>query len=122
MKDGTVKIYLTGLGTEWLFNVERAPWWGGTFERMVQTTKRCLRKIVGRAQFTSDELVTVIAEIEAVVNSRPLSYVAASDMEEPLTPSHLLVGRRILNLPDHLGLIAKKTQNSHWILISSQNE
>ena len=105
MKDGTVKTYLTGLGTEWLFSVERAPWWGGVFEHMVQTTKRCLRKIVGRAQFTSDELVTVLAEIEAVVNSRPLSYVAASDMEEPLTPSHLLVGRRILNLPDHLGCI-----------------
>ena len=43
----------------------------------------------------------MLAEIEAVINSRPLSYVAASDMEKPLTPSHLLVGRRI-NLLDHL--------------------
>ena len=46
MKDGTVKRYLAGLGTEWLFNVEHAPWWGGVFEHMVQSTKRCLRKAV----------------------------------------------------------------------------
>ena len=105
MKDGTVTKYLTGLGTEWMFNVERAPWWGGVFERMVQSTKRCLRKIVGRSLFSFDELVTVLAEIEAVINSRPLSYVTGGDIEEPLTPSHLLVGRRILNLPDHLGYI-----------------
>ena len=101
-KDGTVKEYLTGLGSEWIFNVERAPWWGGAFERLVRSTKRCLRKLIGRAQLSFDELVTTLAEIESVINSRPLTYVSAGDMEEPLTPSHLIVGRRILSLPDHL--------------------
>ena len=101
-KDGTVKEYLENVGTSWKFNVERAPWWGGAFERLVRSTKRCLRKFVGRAQLSFDELVTVLAEIEAVINSRPLTYVSAGDIEEPLTPSHLIVGRRILNLPDHL--------------------
>ena len=33
------------------------------------------------------------------------SYVSAEDIEEPLTPSHLIVGRRILNLPDHIGYL-----------------
>ena len=42
-KDGKVKEYLAGLGTDWLFNIERAPWWGGAFERLVKSTKRCLR-------------------------------------------------------------------------------
>ena len=41
-------------------------------------------------------------EVEAVLNSRPLSYVSMDDLEEPHTPSHLLTGRRILSLPDHL--------------------
>ena len=50
-----------------------------------------------------DELLTALAEIEAVINSRPLSYLSPDDIEEPLTPSHLLVGRRLLNLLDHLG-------------------
>ena len=35
-----------------------------------------------------------------ILNSRPLSYVSTEDLEEPLTPSHLLMGRRVLSLPD----------------------
>ena len=34
-----------------------------------------------------------------VVNSHPLSYVSTEDLEEPLTPSHLLIGHRLLSLP-----------------------
>ena len=45
---------------------------------------------------------TAIVEIEAIINSRPLSYISSDDTEEPLTQSHLLVGRRILSLPDNL--------------------
>lgn len=41
-----------------------------------------------------------MTEIEAVLNSRPLSYVSMDDLEEPLTPSHLLSGYRVLSLPD----------------------
>jgi len=100
-KDDTVQRHLANQGTQWIFNVEYAPWWGGVFERMVRSTKRCLRKMVGRANLTRDELLTAVIEIEGVINSRPLSYVSSTDLEEPLTPSHLVVGRRLLNLPDH---------------------
>ena len=106
-QDSTVKRYLAGLGCEWTFNVERAPWWGGVFERLIKSTKRCLRKLVARAHLSYDELLTTITEIEAVLNSRPLSYVSGEDIEEPLTPSHLLIGRRILNLPDHIGYLCE---------------
>ena len=102
-EDNTVQEYLAGLGCTWQFNVKRAPWWGGAFERLVQSTKRCLRKLIARAHFSFDELLTAITEIEAVINSRPLLYVSGEDLDEPLTPSHLIVGRRILSLPDHIG-------------------
>ena len=95
------KRSLADVGVEWMFNLERAPWWGGVFERMIKSTKRCLRKIVGQARFSFDELHTAIVEIEGI-NSRPISYLNSGDTEEPLTPSYLLVGRRILNLPDNL--------------------
>ncbi len=97
-----VQKYLTGLGVKWIFNVPKAPWLGGVFERMIQSTKRCLRKIIGKSQLTYDELLTALTEIELVINSRPLSYVSEDDLEEALTPSHLLVGRRLLSFPDHL--------------------
>lgn len=58
---------------------------------------------MGQAKLSLDELHTAIVEIESIINSRPLSYLTSSDLEEPLTPSHLLIGRRILTLPDNLG-------------------
>ena len=94
--------YLSGAGIQWSFNLPRAPWWGGVFERMVRSTKRCLKKMVGQAKLSYDELLTVITEVEMIVNSRPLSYLSANDLEEPLTPSHLMIGRRVMSLPDHL--------------------
>ena len=42
---------------EWRFNLERAPWWGGFFERMVGCVKRCLKKVLGNARLTYDELL-----------------------------------------------------------------
>ena len=95
-----VQQYFAGIGMEWSFNLEKAPWWGGVFERMVKSVKRCLRKTIGRAKLCYDELLTALTEVEMIVNSRPLSYISADDTEEPLTPSHLLVGRKTLSLPD----------------------
>ena len=100
-----VRDHLAGIGIEWVFNIEKAPWWGGVFERMVKSTKRCLKKMVGEAKLSLDKLHTAVVEIESIINSRPLSYISSSDLEEPLTPSHLLIGRRILNIPDNLGYL-----------------
>ena len=72
------------------------------FERMVRSTKRCLKKMIGQAKLTYDELLTAVTEVEAIVNSRPLSFISSNDLEEPLTLSHLLIGRRALSLPDNL--------------------
>ena len=58
---------------------------------------------MGQTKLSLDELHTVIAEIDSIINSRPLSYLMSSDLEEPLTPSHLLNGRQVLSLPDNLG-------------------
>ena len=95
----SVRIHLAPLKIKWIFNVERAPWWGGIFERMVRSTKRCLKKVVGQARLSFEELLTILHEVEMIVNCRPLSFVSISDLEEPLTPSHLMCGRRLMNVP-----------------------
>ena len=100
MNNPGMKQYLSEKKVQWIFNLERAPWWGGLFERMVRSMKRCLKKTIGGAKLTYEKLMTVTVEVEMILNSRPLSFVSSEDVDEPLTPSHLLHGRRLLNLPD----------------------
>ena len=70
-----VHQYLTNRQISWQFIVEKSPWWGGYWERLVRSVKRCLRKTLGRSTLTFDELATILVEIEATLNNRPLTYV-----------------------------------------------
>ena len=81
---------------------------------MVKEIKRCLRKTLGTAFLSFDELSTVLVEVEHILNSRPLIYYSDEDLDEPLTPSHLFHGRRILSLPDVpiSNLVELKVSNS----------
>ena len=100
MNDPGVKQYFANARMKWTFNLEKAPWWGGIFERLVRSVKRCLKKTIGGATLTYEELLTAVVEVEMILNGRPLSYVSGEATEEPLTPSHLLCGRRLMSLPD----------------------
>lgn len=94
-----VKKHFSELHVNWTFNLEKAPWWGHV--RMYdQVCETLFEGVAGRTSLTYDELSMFITEIEAVLNSRPLTYVSMDDLEEPLTPSHLLRGYRVLLLPD----------------------
>ena len=72
MNQSEFKRYLTEVGIEWIFNLEKASWWGGILERLVKSVKRCLHKIIGQAKLSYDELNTALVEVEANVNSHPL--------------------------------------------------
>ena len=67
---------------------------------MVGTVKNCLKKTIGRSLLTFEEFRTVVLEVEAVVNSRPLTYLYTDIQEgEPLSPAHFLSGRRLTTIP-----------------------
>ena len=57
-----------------------------------------VHKAMSQEEF--DEMHTVITEIEATLNSRLLTYIDVEDINEALTPSHLMHGKRLLTLPD----------------------
>ena len=89
--------HCTNRQVSWEYIVERAPWWGGFWERMVRSVKVCLRKHLGRSLLTFEELRTILIEIEAVLNNRPLTYVYDDEngVSYPLTPSQLVYGRQL---------------------------
>ncbi|GFW28513.1 integrase catalytic domain-containing protein [Trichonephila clavipes] len=91
LKDSEFQNFVADKGIHWKFIVERAPWWGGFYERLVKTIKDPLRKILGRALLTFEELSTILSEVEVIVNHRPVTYVENDPGEpEPLTPAHFL--------------------------------
>ena len=95
-KSEELKRLLAEYSISWKYNVALAPWWGGFFERLVKSTKRCLKKSLGTARVTYEELLTVIVETEGILNSRPLTYVS-DEMRDLLISLQLVIGRRLLN-------------------------
>jgi len=96
----SLKESLSKQGVNWQFIPKRAPWYGGFWERLIGLTKTTLKKVLGRASVDLTTLQTIIVEIEAILNDRPLTHVSSDVIdEEPLTPAHLLYGRRITALP-----------------------
>ena len=89
--------YMSNNGVTWKFIVERATWWGGFWERLVQTVKRALKKLIGQSCLSFEELRTLLVEVESIVNARPLTYVYDNldGINFALTPSHLINGRRL---------------------------
>ncbi|GFQ99158.1 integrase catalytic domain-containing protein [Trichonephila clavata] len=75
----------------WKNTIERSPWWGGFYERLVRSVKESLHKILGKALLNYEEITTILTEIEAVLNLRPLNCVyEESDEPRPFTPMHFL--------------------------------
>ena len=96
----SLKKAFSNHGIEWKFIPKRAPWYGGFWERLIGMTKTVIKKVLGRARINLIALQTLVTEIEAVLNDRPLTYVSSDVNDiELLTPAHLLYGRRITSLP-----------------------
>ena len=92
-RDPAVQQLLSERGLKWKFNCPRAPWHGGFFERLVGTVKGALKRTLGRSLLTFEELRTVVSELAAAVNARPLTYVSSDPNEfTPLTSAHFLRG------------------------------
>ena len=93
-----VNDYISKQGIQWRLIVELAPWMGCFYERLVGLTKRALRKAIGKACLTEKQLVTILTEVEAVVNSRPLVYV-----DDDINSNHVLTPGDFLSMnPNHV--------------------
>ncbi|XP_048576716.1 uncharacterized protein LOC116603307 [Nematostella vectensis] len=81
-------------GCEWILNPPHASHFGGVWERQIRTIRRVLDGMfaeLGDHQLTHDLLVTLIAEVAAIVNARPISALPMdADQPQPLSPAMLL--------------------------------
>jgi transposase InsO family protein len=80
-------------GIEWNFIPARSPHFGALWESAVRLLKYHLRRTVGNAALTYEEMSTALTMIEACLNSRPLTPLSTDPKDLlPLTPGHFLIG------------------------------
>ena len=94
-KSASVRAYAKNRQIEWRYILPLSPHWGGFYERINSINKRALHATLRNTHVDYEELETILIDIEAVINSRPLCYVYEDEVAEPLTPSHLIYGRRL---------------------------
>lgn len=73
----------------------------GIWEAAVKSTKYHLRRVLGDASLTYEEMYTLLVEIEACLNSRPLIPLSNDKNDyQPLTPAHFLIGDSLASVPE----------------------
>lgn len=92
---------LTNQRITWEMIPPNAPHFGGSWEAAVKSFKTHLLRVIGAQILTYEELLTVLCQIEAVLNSRPLIQALSPDPSEPLalTPAHFLHTVPLQSLP-----------------------
>ncbi|XP_055613926.1 uncharacterized protein LOC129760310 [Uranotaenia lowii] len=82
----------TSSSTKWTFIPPGAPHMGGAWERLVQSVKRAMNYAYSDEKLDDEGLMTLVIEVESMVNARPLTYLPIDSEEtEALTPNHFLL-------------------------------
>jgi hypothetical protein len=107
----------------WDFNPPSAPHFGGLWEAGVKSVKTHLRRVVGSQILTFEELNTVLVQIEAVLNSRPLCPLSPDPNDlTALTPGHFLTLAPLTCFPEPNLEHVKLNRLSRWQLLQRMHQ
>jgi hypothetical protein len=100
------------VGVEWKFSPGDAPWYNGTAESLIKSTKRALDAAIGDSVLTFSELQTCLLEAAQLVNQRPIGVLPSTpDEGSYLCPNDLLLGRASTSIPQ--GPFKERTSRKH---------
>ena len=101
-------------GITWVLQPPASPHMSGVWERLGQTTKKHLKNVVGDGLLNDLELRTLLAEIESIVNNRPITAVSDDPADfAVLTPNHFLL-QRATQLPPGVFVSEDKFSRRRW--------
>ncbi|XP_052748143.1 uncharacterized protein LOC128200069 isoform X2 [Galleria mellonella] len=100
LKQSELSTDLAEQGINFSFIPAYTPHFGGLWESLVRSTKHLLRRILDKTHLNYEEMATLLIQIEAILNSRPITPISDNPSDiYPLTPAHFLIGRSIIFLP-----------------------
>nr|XP_012135148.1 PREDICTED: uncharacterized protein LOC100874762 isoform X2 [Megachile rotundata]XP_012135760.1 PREDICTED: uncharacterized protein LOC100874762 isoform X3 [Megachile rotundata] len=89
-------------GINWHMIPPRSPHFGGLWEAAVRRTKYHLTRVIGDTLLSYEALLTLITQIEAILNSRPITPLSPDPNDlQSLTPGHFLIGENLTSMPDY---------------------
>lgn len=114
----SLKLAAESEAITWHFNPPSAPHFGGIWESGIKSVKTHLYRVIGSQILTFEELYTLVTQVEALLNSRPLCALSSDPNDlGSLTPGHFLTLEPLTAPPDpdlsHLNL----ARLSRWQLI-----
>lgn len=107
----------------WSFIPPRSPHFGGIWEAGVKSVKHHLKRVVGNRKLSFEELTTVLVQIEAVLNSRPLTPCSDDPNDfTAVTPAHFLVARQMQAIPEPSYIDMKPSLLSRWQQVQAMQQ
>ncbi|GFS77592.1 integrase catalytic domain-containing protein [Trichonephila clavipes] len=100
------------------FSPPVSPHFGGLWEAGVKSIKYYLKRVIGNTNLTFEEFSTLLTQVEAILNSRPLVSLDCDndpDSLNILTP-HFFIGEVITFFPEHTN-DDKFSLRSHWDIV-----
>lgn len=119
----TIQRTSSAEGINWHLGVPSAPHQHGLWEAGVKSVKYHLHRVMGERALTYEEMLTLVTQIEGILNSRPLTTIPTdTDDLQPLTPAHFLIGGPILSIPEPDYQDANIGRLDRWQLIESKKQ
>ncbi|XP_020913427.1 uncharacterized protein LOC110251106 [Exaiptasia diaphana] len=110
-----VTTYLQQDNVEWHFIPQRGSHFGGLWEAGIKSMKYHLRRVLGNVSLAYEEMYTTLCQIEACLNSRPLTPLSSSPTDlQPLTPGHFLITTPLNQLPEEDLSEVKVNRLNRW--------
>lgn len=108
----------------WHFITPRAPHHGGLYEAAVKSVKKHLTRVIGAQNLTFEEYATLLTQVEACVNSRPIAPISDDQNDlTSLTPAHFLIGESLISLNEQRDCREIKTAYlKRWEMVQQMHQ
>ncbi|GBM22258.1 hypothetical protein AVEN_273443-1 [Araneus ventricosus] len=113
--DENISEYLASEEIKWKFSPPRSPNFGGLYEAGVKSFKYHLRQVMKNSKVSIEEILTIISQIEGILNSRPLAPLSWDPTDlSVLTAGHFLIGRHITSVVEPEIIDTPGNRLSRW--------